>query len=148
MNSPWKLQSRNLAQYDRILLIGDLNLEITEKHITHFCDIYHLKYLDTEPICFKNISKPSCIDLFLTNCSKSLQDTQVLETGFSDFHKMNITALKMFYAKQKHNIVIYRNYKTFENKEIRTKLENELMKFHINEIKSQTFDNIFLSALK
>ena len=36
--------------------------------------------------------------MFLTNCSKSFQDPQVVEPGLSDFHKMNITQLKMFYA--------------------------------------------------
>ena len=32
--------------------------------------------------------------MFLKSFSKSLQDTLVVKTGFSDFHKMNITVLK------------------------------------------------------
>ena len=62
--------------------------------------------------CFK---PPYYIDLFLTKCSKSFQDTQVVETGLSNFEKMNITVLKMFYTKQNHNTLFYRNYKTFDS---------------------------------
>ena len=32
--------------------------------------------------------------LFLTSCSRSFQDTQIIETGLSDFCKMNLTVLK------------------------------------------------------
>ena len=35
-----------------------------------------------------------------------------METGFSDFHKMTLTVMKV---KQKPNIVTYRNYKYFSN---------------------------------
>ena len=44
--------------------------------------------------------------------------------GLSDFHKMDITVLKMFYAKQKHDTVSYRSYKTLDSKKFRTKLGN------------------------
>lgn len=54
--------------------------------------------------------------------------------GLSDFHKMNITVLKMFYAKQKHDTVSYRNYKTLDSKKFRTKLGNQLMKVDVNSI--------------
>ena len=135
-----------MAQYERIHLIGDLNLGTTEKHMEHFCDTYHLKNLVKEPTCFKNPNKP-CINLFLTNCSKSFQDTEDAETELSDFHKMNITVLKMFYTKQKHNILFYRSYNTLDNKKFRTKLENELMKFDITNTEFQTLHNIVLSVL-
>ena len=80
----------------------------------------HLTNLVKEPTCFKNPNKLSFIDLFLTNCYKSFQDTQAVETRLSDFHKMNITILKMFCTKQKHSTVFYRNYKTFDSKKFRT----------------------------
>ena len=38
-----------------------------------------------------------------------------METGISDFHKMVITVLKIFYKKQKPKIIHYRNYKTFND---------------------------------
>ena len=96
-----KVLNRNLSQYERLLCIGDFNSEITKFTMKNFCDIYHLKNLVNVPTCYKNPLKTSCIDLFLPNCSCSFQDTQVTETGLSDFHKMNITVLKMFFSKQK-----------------------------------------------
>ena len=100
-----------------------------------------------EPTCFKNFVKPSCIDLFLTNCTRSFQDTQVVETGLSDFHKMIITVLKVFFPKQKHETVFYRNYKNFENSHFRDKIENELLKHDKNNIELDIFHNFLLSAL-
>ena len=51
------------------------------------------------------------MDLFLANCFKSLHDTQVVEKGLSDFNKMNITALQMFYTKQvQHSIGTIRHF--------------------------------------
>ena len=54
-----KILDRNLAQHDRTLLIGDWNLETTEKHMEHFCHIYHSQYHS------KNPNKPAYTDLFL-----------------------------------------------------------------------------------
>ena len=39
----------------------------------------------------------------------------VFETGLSDFHKMSVTVMKMYYAKQKPSIVHYRKFKNFCN---------------------------------
>ena len=78
-----KILNINLSQYEIFFCIGDFNSEITEFAMKSFCDIYHLKILVNVPTCYKNPLKPSCIDLFLTNCSRSFQDTQVIETGLS-----------------------------------------------------------------
>lgn len=61
--------------------MGDLNSETTEQQMEHVCVIYHLKNLAKEPTCFKKPNKASSIDLLLTNCSRSFQDKQVVETG-------------------------------------------------------------------
>ena len=63
-------------------------------------DIYHLKNLVNVLTYYKNPLKPPCINLFLTSCLCSFQDTLVIETRPSDFHKINITVLKMFFSKQ------------------------------------------------
>ena len=39
----------------------------------------------------------------------------IFETGLSDFHKMSVTVMKMYYAKQKPSIVHYRKFKNFCN---------------------------------
>ena len=78
--------------------------------------------------CFKNPDNPLSIDLFLTNCSRGFQGTQVIETGLSDFHQMNVTVFKLHFTKQKHEIIFYRNYKKFENLKFKETLNTELIK--------------------
>ena len=101
---------RNSSRYDKYLCIGDFNLETSVTVLRNFYDLYKQKNLVSEPTCFKNPDNPSCIDLILTNCSSSFQDTQVIETGLPDIHKMNLTVLKMHFTKQKHEAIFYRNY--------------------------------------
>ena len=62
-------------------------------------------------------------------CSRSFQDTQVIETGLSDFHKMNLTVLKMLFPKEKHETIFYRNYKSFDNLKFKEALNRELIKY-------------------
>ena len=80
-----------LGKYDKILFMGDFNCEMTEQAMQIFCDTYNFTNLIKSPTCFKNPKHPSCIDLMLTNMSKSFISTQVLDTGLSDHHKMCIT---------------------------------------------------------
>ena len=61
---------------------------------TIFCPIFcsfKLKNLVNEPTCYKNPDNPSCIDLFLRNCKRSLHNKSVFDTGISDFHKLVLT---------------------------------------------------------
>ena len=51
---------------------------------------------------FQKPDNPSCIDLFLTNRPQSFQNTLTVETGISDFHKMVITVMKVFYKKNRN----------------------------------------------
>ena len=104
-----------LSKYDNFMLIGDLNAEPTEAAVSDFCEIYNLKHLIKDKTCFKNPTKPTCIDLIVTNRPKCFQDTVVFETGLSDFHKMSVTVMKMYYAKQKPYLVHYRKFKNFCN---------------------------------
>ena len=76
-----KVLKRNLSQYERFLCIGNFNSEMTKFAMKTFCNIYHLKNLVNVPTCYKNPLNPTYIDLFLTNCSHSFQDTQVIEMG-------------------------------------------------------------------
>ena len=70
-----------------IMLLGDFNIEPEEANMSEFLNIYSLKNLVFQKTCFKNPENPSCIDLILTNCSGSFQNTGVFEIGQSDFHK-------------------------------------------------------------
>ena len=53
-------------------------------------------------------------------------------TGISDFHKMVITVLKLFYKKQKPKISHYRNYATFNANLFKEEMNNELLNIDIN----------------
>ena len=53
-------------QYGNILLMGDFNSEPDEPHVIDFCFTYNLRNLVKDFTCFKNIDKPSCIDLMIT----------------------------------------------------------------------------------
>ena len=95
-----------LYKYDNFMLMGDLNAEPTEVAVSDFCEIYNLKHLIKEKTCFKNPTKPTCIDLTVTNRPKFFQDTVVLETKLSDFHNVSATVMKMYYTNQKFTTVI------------------------------------------
>ena len=50
-----------------------------------------------------------------------------VETGLSDFHKMTLTVMKVFYKKEKTNIVTYQNYKHFSNKAFMFVVKNNII---------------------
>ena len=64
--------------------------------------------------CYKNPDKPTYIDLILTNRSIYFQKICVWNRP-SDFHMMVIIELKMGFQKQKPHIVVFRDYKHFDN---------------------------------
>ena len=97
------------------MLIGDLNAEPTEATVSNFCEIYNLKHLIKDKTCFKNPTKPTCINLIARHKPKCFQDTVVIETGLSDFHKMSAAVMKMHYAKQKPSMFHYRKFKNVCN---------------------------------
>ena len=84
--------------YDRIIVMGDFNLEPTDKPIEFFCNSYHLYNLVKEKTCIKG--QPKCYDLMLT-------------TGFSDFHKMTISIMKTQFMKADPIQIDYSDYKNY-----------------------------------
>ena len=70
--------------------MGDFNTETTESAMGEFMNIYNLKNLIKGPTCYKYPDKTSCIDLILTNKSRSFYSSHIIETGISDFHKMTV----------------------------------------------------------
>ena len=75
-----------------------------------FCESYKFKSLIKDPTCFENPENPSCIDLILTISPYSFQNSCVIETGLSDFHKMIVSAMKTTFQKLKPRIAQYRDY--------------------------------------
>ena len=127
------------STYDNLVLLRDFNAEPEEESISEFLNLYSLKNLVKQSTCFKNPNKPTCIDLILTNCPRSLQNTDTFETGLSDFHKLTFTVLKQHFPKQKPRVVIHRQYKNFRIDYFRIELENALLKYDINNIDYDSF---------
>ena len=136
-----------LKHYDNLLILGDLNSELKDSCLNAFANVNNLKSLSKKPTCFKNPNNPSWIDLFLTNRSRHFQNTSKIETGISDFHKLVVKMLKMFYKKQKPKIIQYRNYKTLNEQLFRTELDKELAAIDLNNVELAEFHNEFLSVL-
>ena len=103
-----------------------VNSEIKEMAISEFCWTYNLQNLVKDPTYYKNPSKPTCIDLILTNLPKSFQHTQKIETGLLDFHKLTLPVLMVHFPRLKPNIVNYRDYWGFVNDYFRSKLLREI----------------------
>ena len=69
------------SSYDRIVLIGDFNSEDHETCMETFLYQHNLTNIVKEGTCFKNSSKPSTIDLFLTNKSSYFHSTKTFFNG-------------------------------------------------------------------
>ena len=80
----------------------------------------------SKPNCHKNLDKPTCIDLILTNCPGSFQNSCVIETGLSGSHKMIVTVTKTSYRKIEPRIINYRDYKSSTNEGFRELLLGNL----------------------
>ena len=111
-------------KYDKVVIMGDFNSEPSDEPIETFCDSYNLYNLVKEKTCFKGL--PKCYDLILTNCKNSFQNTIVVTTGFSDFHKMTATVLKTEFVKADPIQINYRNYKNYNHLEFSKHLNREL----------------------
>ena len=83
-----------LRQYKIFILIGGFHVEPNDETMKNFCHIYGCKNIFKDKTCFKNPLNPACTDLIITNRPKSFQETEVIKTGLSDFHKMSLTVKK------------------------------------------------------
>ena len=104
-----------MTKYDNVFLMGDFNADKNNTSLKDFCQLYNLKHLIKVPTCYKNPENPSIIDLMLTNSPYSYQNSCVIETGLSDFHKMTVTVLKTFSQKKGPKVISYRDYKNYSN---------------------------------
>ena len=129
-----------LNSYENLIILGDFNSEVTEKAMQEFCEIFNLKSLISQPTCFKTILNPSCIDLILTNRKRCFQNSNVIETGISDHHKLTVTVLKTVFKKKKAKSIIYRDYRSFSNETFSQ--EFFILIKDLRELNSLTFSQI------
>ena len=133
------------TKYDRLIIMGDFNLEPSAEPIETLCDSYDLYNLVKEDTCFKG--EPKCYDLILTNCKHNFQNTMALTTGFSDFHKMTATVLKTEYVKADPIQVNYRDYKHYNPRLFREELRNNLNSDTQSTTNYNNFQNILCNVL-
>ena len=113
-----------------------------------FYKSYNLHSLCQKSACYKNPEKPSCIDLFLTNSPKSFQNTQKIETGLSDFHKLVVTILKMYLPNNPPNVITFRDYKNFDNSRFSEELLSEIKKRRSLNKNTSIFHNVCIKFLE
>ena len=87
-----------LSNYDKIIIVGDFNIEPLHPEMKFFLESWDLVNLITTKTCFKS-THGSCIDLILTNRKHCFMHTGVVETGVSDFHLIPFTMFKSTYEK-------------------------------------------------
>ena len=102
------------SDYEKVLLVGHFNTEITEHYIESFFYEHELINLVKEKTCFKNMQNPSFIDLLLTNNSYPFKQTTTVFPGLSDCHKLVLTVLKTSILKGNLRQITYRDYKRFK----------------------------------
>ena len=100
-----------------------------------------------EHTCSKNPLNPSCIDQMLTDKVRSFQNSQTIETGLSDFHKMTLTVLKTFVPKQAPLAIKYRDYRNFDSHLFHNKLFQRLKNIDDKDMCYDTFKLIFMEVL-
>ena len=133
------------SNYDNALLAGDFNAEDDEPSLSNFFYQYDLYNLVKVGTCFKNSSKPTSIDLFLTTKNTYFQNTVAVCSGLSDFHKLVLTVLKTSFDKNKPCEILYRDYKNFNSESFNEDLQKKLSITQINTC--EQLEDTFLSVL-
>ena len=111
-----KSLSKAVKDYDNIIVIGDLNIDLTTPStdtynlLSELCATFNLKNLVKGITCNKS-QQGSSIDVILTNKPRSFFNTNITETGLSDHHCMTSTFLRCQYEKLPPKNFIYRDTK-------------------------------------
>ena len=98
------------SSYENLIIVGDFNVCVEEISMSGFCNTFGLKSLKKGATYYKNSENPSSINLILTNNPRSFQNSCVIETGLSDFHRMVATVMKTSFERLKPRLINYRDY--------------------------------------
>ena len=120
------------SNYDNVLITGDFTeiekvLKImlikksTQAKLIIFNELCLSIFLYQHDLCnhvkvstrFRNSSKATSFDLFLTIRNTHIQNTDVVYSDLSDFHEIVLTISKTSFDKIKYCEILYRNYKKF-----------------------------------
>lgn len=84
---------------EKVILGENFNSKVGKNCIDTFMYHHHSQNINTQP--YKNPNNLTCIDLFLTNSSRSFYKTETLFTGLSDFHKVILSIFKTTFTKSR-----------------------------------------------
>ena len=122
-NKKWLLNCSYSPKHSGI----ESHLDSLSKSIDSLSSKYdNLRNLIKESTCFKNPENTTCIDLILTNKPLSFKNKYLIEAGLSDFHKIVVAVMKMYFPKMKPQVITYRKYKDFHNETFLDSLKHEL----------------------
>ena len=128
------------TKYDNILLIGDFNLTIENKHLEELLSLFNI----SSPTCFQSIN-PTCIDLLLTNQEDLFSTSNTREVGISDHHHLVSTMLKKKFLNGSTKTLFYRDYKKFEENKFARDVTHELQ--NIKNLSYKQFEKAFVTVL-
>ena len=130
VNSFWRVKMINIflllvlnklaCQYNNIMLMGDFNLTVENKHLKIFMNTTDLECLIKNPTCFLSAHR-NCTDLVLTNKNEFFKNSNVLEVGISDHRSFGKSVNKM-----QRKIKFYRDYSSFQMETFETELDQNL----------------------
>ena len=127
-----------------MILIGDFNSSVKNKHLADFTTLFNLESLIKSPTCFQS-SKPTCIDLILTNKKELFKNSKTFEVSISYHHLLTLISMRIQFLKGNPKVKLYRIYKSFQFESFNSNLDG-LLKAE-NTMNYSTFQNIFLQVL-
>ena len=85
----------------------------------------------------------------LTNSIWSFQNSCTIETGLSNFHKMIVSVLKIYFQKREAKFINYRDYRNFSKEDFRQQVLKDILKAtqHCDIVSYESFFSIFQRAL-
>ena len=133
------------SKYENIIIIGDLNMDTSNKRKDHgnyqsnLCDSFSLKNLINDITCVESTNGTST-DVLVTNISRCFHHTATFEIGLSDCPKLILTFFKAYFKKLPPKYIEYRNYRNFKENNFLYKRDQELSKGTIYKKKHHQYD--------
>ena len=128
--------------------MGGFNAEVSETCFSSFCELYEVKSIINQSICYKNPKNLSGIDLFLTISPNSFQKSTVVETSLSDFHKLIVTVMKSYSTEWTPNVVTYRKHANFDKNKFIDEISFNLTKHNLEELTVEAFISMFKTVFE
>ena len=95
--------NKYISKYENII---DFNSSVENKHLAHVTTLFNLESLIKSPTCFHS-SKPTCIDLILTNKKELFKNSKTFEVGISDHHLLTLTSMRIHIVKDNPKVKCY-----------------------------------------